>query len=37
MSLLAGMVAGADSIEDVDRLRQAGNSVVFFTELALAI
>ena len=29
MSLLAGMVAGADSIEDVDRLRQAGNQVVF--------
>jgi hypothetical protein len=29
MSLLAGMVAGADSIEDVDRLRHAGNSVVF--------
>ena len=28
MSLLAGMVAGADSIEDVDRLR-AGNQVVF--------
>jgi hypothetical protein len=25
MSLLAGMVAGADSIEDVDRLRHAGN------------
>jgi hypothetical protein len=29
MSLLAGMVAGADSIEDVDRLRHAGNRVVF--------
>lgn len=29
MSLLAGMVAGADSIEDVDRLRRAGNQVVF--------
>ena len=29
MSLLAGMVAGADSIEDVDRLRHAGNTVVF--------
>jgi hypothetical protein len=29
MSLLAGMVAGADSIEDMDRLRQAGNTVVF--------
>jgi hypothetical protein len=29
MSLLAGMVAGADSIEDVDRLRHAGNHVVF--------
>ena len=29
MSLLAGMVAGADSIEDVDRLRHAGNEVVF--------
>jgi hypothetical protein len=29
MSLLAGMVAGADSIEDIDRLRHAGNSVVF--------
>jgi hypothetical protein len=28
-SLLAGMVAGADSIEDVDRLRHAGNQVVF--------
>jgi hypothetical protein len=28
-SLLAGMVAGADSIEDMDRLRHAGNSVVF--------
>jgi Transposase DDE domain group 1 len=29
MSLLAGMVAGADSIEDVDRLRHAANSVAF--------
>lgn len=29
MSLLAGMVAGADSIEDMDRLRQAGNTVAF--------
>lgn len=29
MSLLAGMVAGADSIEDVDRLRHAGNDLVF--------
>jgi hypothetical protein len=29
MSLLAGMVAGADSIEDVDRLRHAGNHRVF--------
>jgi Transposase DDE domain group 1 len=29
MSLLAGMLAGADSITDVDRLRHAGNSVVF--------
>jgi hypothetical protein len=29
MSLLAGMVAGADSIEDVDRLRHAGNQGVF--------
>lgn len=29
MSLLAGMIAGADSITDVDRLRHAGNSVVF--------
>jgi Transposase DDE domain group 1 len=29
MSLLAGMVAGADSIEDVDRLRQAGNDLLF--------
>jgi hypothetical protein len=29
MSLLAGMVAGADSIEDVDRLRHAGNHLVF--------
>ena len=29
MSLLAGMVAGADSFADVDRLRQAGNGRVF--------
>ena len=29
MSLLAGMVAGADSIEDVDRLRHAGNGLLF--------
>ena len=29
MSLLAGMVAGADSFADVDRLRHAGNQVVF--------
>jgi hypothetical protein len=29
MSLLAGMVAGADSIEDMDRLRHTGNGVVF--------
>jgi Transposase DDE domain group 1 len=29
MSVVAGMVAGADSIEDVDRLRHAGNTVVF--------
>jgi hypothetical protein len=29
MSLLAGMVAGADSIDDVDRLRHAGNHLVF--------
>jgi hypothetical protein len=29
MSLVAGMVAGADSIADVDRLRYAGNEVVF--------
>jgi hypothetical protein len=29
MSLLAGMVAGADSIDNVDRLRQAGSQVVF--------
>src|SRR2546423_7471041 len=29
MSLLAGMVAGADSIADVDRLRHTGNQVVF--------
>jgi hypothetical protein len=29
MSLLAGMIAGADSIEDIDRLRHAGNQAVF--------
>jgi hypothetical protein len=29
MSLVAGMVAGADSIADVDRLGHAGNAVVF--------
>jgi hypothetical protein len=29
MSLVAGMVAGADSFEDMDRLRHAGNGVVF--------
>jgi hypothetical protein len=29
MSLLAGMVAGADSIEDVDRLRHTGHDLVF--------
>jgi hypothetical protein len=29
MSLVAGMVAGADSIDDIDRLRHAGNPVVF--------
>ena len=29
MSLIAGMVAGADSIEDIDRLRHAGNTLVF--------
>jgi hypothetical protein len=29
MSLLAGMVAGADSIEDMDRLRHTGTGVVF--------
>jgi DDE family transposase len=29
MSLLAGMVAGADSIDDVDRLRHAGNGLLF--------
>jgi hypothetical protein len=29
MSLLAGMVAGADSIDDIDRLRHAGNARVF--------
>lgn len=29
MSLVAGMAAGADSIEDIDRLRQTGNRAVF--------
>jgi hypothetical protein len=29
ISLLAGMVAGADSIEDIDRLRHAGNALLF--------
>ena len=29
MSLVAGMAAGADSIEDIDRLRQGGNRGVF--------
>jgi hypothetical protein len=29
MSLLAGMIAGADSIEDTGRLRHTGNAVVF--------
>ena len=29
MSLVAGMVAGADSIEDVDRLRWGGNDLLF--------
>jgi Transposase DDE domain group 1 len=29
MSLVAGMVAGADSIEDVDRLRHAGTDLLF--------
>lgn len=29
MSLVAGMVAGADSIADIDRLRQTGNQIVF--------
>jgi hypothetical protein len=29
MSLLAGMVAGADSIEDIDRLRRAGTGLLF--------
>ena len=29
MSLVAGMAAGADSIADVDRLRHAGNDLVF--------
>src|SRR5829696_1368315 len=29
MSLLAGMVAGADCIDDVDRLRHAGNGLAF--------
>ncbi|MGL5827307.1 MAG: hypothetical protein ACRCYU_21200 [Nocardioides sp.] len=31
VSLVAGMAAGADSIEDVDRLRYAGNHLVFAT------
>jgi len=29
VSLVAGMAAGADSIEDIDRLRHAGNRHVF--------
>ena len=29
LSLVAGMAAGADSIDDVDRLRQTGNRLVF--------
>jgi hypothetical protein len=29
MSLLGGMIAGADSIEDIDRLRHAGMAVAF--------
>jgi hypothetical protein len=29
MSLLAGMVAGADSIDDIDGLRHAGNQIMF--------
>ena len=29
MSLVAGMAAGADSIEDIDRLRQTGNGLAF--------
>jgi hypothetical protein len=29
MSLLAGMVAGADSIQDIDRLRRAGTGLLF--------
>src|SRR5664279_1316216 len=29
MSIVAGMAAGADSIEDIDRLRQTGNRRVF--------
>jgi hypothetical protein len=29
MSLVAGMVAGTDSIADIDRLRQTGNQIVF--------
>jgi len=29
MSLVAGMSAGADSIADIDRLRQTGNQIVF--------
>ncbi len=29
MSVVAGMAAGADSIDDIDRLRQTGNGLVF--------
>jgi hypothetical protein len=29
MSLVGGMVAGADSIDDIDRLRHAGNGLLF--------
>jgi hypothetical protein len=29
MSVLGGMIAGADSIEDIDRLRHAGNRLLF--------
>src|SRR5262249_6248895 len=36
MSVVAGMVAGADSIEDVDRLRHAGNRLVFAGTRALS-